>query len=366
MSSPDPRVLLVMAQAAGGIAGHVADLATRLRQRGCRVTVATTSASAEQIRTRLGPGVELAAVLRAGKAIPTGLSALHRLARDADVVHAHGHQAGVQALLAARALRPAPPVVITWHNALLAGGAAGMAGVAAERLQVAGARLVTGASADLVERARRLGAHDAQLTPVAADLSAWSGEPSAAKEELARTHALPRDVPWVLTVSRIAAQKDLPTLLDAAGLMTGREPAFVVVGSGDPELTRQLRSRVHAEELPVHFIGASSRVPEFIAAATVLAMPSRWEARSLVVQEALAGGLPCVVTDTGGLPELVGDAGLVVPVGDAAALAAAIERVLDDPEVARQLREAGRARAAELPDGDQVADDWVERYRAVL
>lgn len=354
-----PRVLLVMAEASGGIAGHVVDLAHRLTARAVPVAVATTPSSAARLRF----DGKVFPVLRSGRSMPSSVRALRRLVGDFDVVHAHGHQAGVQAVLATAGLRSAPPVIITWHNALLAGGAAGVAGAAAERLQVARARLVTGASADLVQRARELRAKNATLTPVAADLTPWSGDPAAAKAELAAAHRLPADRPWVLTVSRIAPQKDLPTLLDASAKVEGA--AFVVVGDGDPELTEQLRARIEAEHLPVHLVGASAQVPQFIAASRLLAMPSRWEARPLVVQEALAGGLPCVVTDTGGLPELVGDAGLLVPVGDADALAAGIRRLLDDPDLVTHLSEAGRRRAAQLPDGDQVADDWVQRYRAV-
>ena len=78
-------------------------------------------------------------------------------------------------------------------------------------------------------------------------------------------------------------------------------------------------------------MGARTDVSDWLRAADVFVLTSRWEARALVVQEAMAAGLPVVVTRTGGLPELVGDAGSLVAVGDPAAVAAEVDRLLADP-----------------------------------
>jgi len=95
-------------------------------------------------------------------------------------------------------------------------------------------------------------------------------------------------------------------------------------------------------------------------------LPSRWEARSLTAQEALRSGTPLVATRTGGLPELLGDAAELVPVGDAAALADAVVRVLGDRDLAARLTAAGRHRAAGWPDEAATARSLVAVYRELL
>jgi glycosyltransferase involved in cell wall biosynthesis len=83
-----------------------------------------------------------------------------------------------------------------------------------------------------------------------------------------------------------------------------------------------------------------------LAAADVLVMPSRHEGLSFAVIEAMAGGIPCVVSDGPGNPEAVADAGIVFPAGDEAALHAALTRLAGEPETRAQLAAAARERAA--------------------
>ena len=221
------------------------------------------------------------------------------------------------------------------------------------------ADLVTGASRDLVARAAALGAR-AELAEVAAPAAGpWPGDRAEARRAVAAELGLPSG-PLVLTVSRIAPQKNLDVLVDAAA---GSAATWLVVGDGRPDLLAALRTRAGAVGAPVRFAGARRDVPRLMAAADVFALPSRWEARALVVQEALAAGLPVVASDTGGLPDLVGGGtGVLVPVGDAAALRAAVDGVLADPARGADLAARGRRRFAELATPDDVARAWAERY----
>jgi glycosyltransferase involved in cell wall biosynthesis len=174
--------------------------------------------------------------------------------------------------------------------------------------------------------------------------------------------ASPDDRPLVLTVSRIAPQKDLDTLVAAARALT--EPAmWVVVGGGDAELRRRLEAEVSG--IPVAFAGERSDVETWLRAATVLVLTSRWEARALVVQEAMAAGVPVVVPKVGGLPGLVGDAGVLVPPGDAAATAAAVDELLRTPARRAALAAAGRLRARTWETPEDEARQWVVRYESL-
>jgi glycosyltransferase involved in cell wall biosynthesis len=169
------------------------------------------------------------------------------------------------------------------------------------------------------------------------------------------------ELPLVVTLSRVAPQKDLPVIVDAAARLAGR-CSWVVVGDGDAALTRQLRDRAASDGAPVHLVGRSGVVEQWLRAAEVFVLPSRWEARALVVQEAMAAGTPVVTTDVGGLHDLVAGVGTLVPVGDAAALAEATHELLTDPRLRAEHADRGRAAAAGLPDVDDLMREWRAWY----
>lgn len=368
------RIVQVVGHAAGGIGVHVADLSAGLRKAGHRVRVVAPAETAK--RFDLGD-VDTAAWPRRTSPIvyAAGLRRLRRLARASDVVHAHGHQAGLTALLATAGTRV--PVVISWHNAVLAHRGPG---ALAERWQARSAALVTGASQDLVDRAAALGARRSDLAPVAAPAAGtYAGMRGEARAAVAAAVGRAEDDSevWALTVSRIAPQKDLGVLLEAARIVAegdGADPGddvgravvrvrWFVVGDGESDLRRELEEA--AQDLPVHLVGSRSDVPLWMAACDLLVVPSRWEARALVVQEALAAGLPVVATDVGGLPELVQGCGSLVPVGDAAAMAAAVAHLAQHPDERAQLATAARLRFASLPTSADVVTAWLDRYAAL-
>src|SRR6478609_1633951 len=357
------RILMVLGRSAGGLGAHVDTLVDGLRGLGQDVEIVTADATAQ---TFAWPDAHRLWPVHGGVRAPRGLVDWHRIMRLAgtvDVVHAHGHQAAVVAAVAVARARPRPRLVVSLHNDLppVPGSAVARAAASAARRLVAWslhrADLVTGASADLVELADALGARRTELALV----------PSAARADLLAGAGLPTDRPVVLTVSRIAPQKDLPTLL-AAARRSDAAATWVVVGDGDERLRARLQEEAdgirQGEEAgaKVRFVGARTDVSEWLRAADVFVLTSRWEARALVVQEAMAAGLPVVVTRTGGLPDLVGDAGSLVPVGDPAAVAAEVDRLLTDADARLREGDAGRARAAGWPTPDDETRRWVERY----
>lgn len=363
------RILQVVGHAAGGIGVHVADLSSGLRAAGEQVLVVAPADTAQRFDLGSTDSKAWPQVRRPRQAF-AALRRLHRLVRTSTVVHAHGHQAGLIALLAAIGTRT--PVIISWHNAILAQRGLG---AVAQRWQVRTAALVTGASQDLVDQARDLGARAAELAPVAAPAAgSWVGTKDEARAQVAQILGIESagdagetNELWMLTVSRIAPQKDLGMLVDAARDVavtpTHHPVRWIVVGDGDDDLRHNLLESIGT--LPVHLVGARSDVPLWMAACDVLVVPSRWEARALVVQEALAAGLPVVATDVGGLPELVTGAGALVPVGDSVALAAAVEHLVGDDARRAELAEAAKRRFAELPTSDDVVAAWQGRYQRI-
>ena len=353
------RVEIVLATSTGGVGRHVRDLAAALASAGTEVTV-NGPAETERLFGFTAAGAGFAPVEISTAPHPVrDARAWRRLAgrtRTADLVHAHGVRAGA---LAALAPRPADaPLVVTWHNAVLATGPARVLGTGLERLVARRADMSLAVSADLVARIRRLGGTDARLAPVG---SRHLGAPARSREDVrAELGAGPGGL--VLAVGRLHPQKGYPTLLAAAALLARRDPAPVVAIAGDGPSRGELEAAISATGVPVRLLGRRDDVADLLAAADVVAMPSVWEGSPLAAHEALLAGRPLVATAVGGVPDLLAHgAGVLVPAGDAEALAGEIGRLLDDPAAAAALAERGLRRAADWPD----ADETVRRVRAV-
>ncbi len=168
----------------------------------------------------------------------------------------------------------------------------------------------------------------------------------------------------VLTVGRLAPQKNLRMVADVAARLRDREDLTFLV-AGDGPLWTALTGQVAAQRSRVRLLGARADVADLLEAADLALLTSTWEARALVAQEALLAGRPLVSTRVGGIAELVGDAALLVEPDDVAGAAAAVARLVDDPALRSELAAAGRRRAATWPDEDEVADDLVTAYAVV-
>ena len=356
------RVALVLGTSGGGVGRHVAALVAGLVGAGHDVLVVGPEAT-EATFGFVAAGATFRAWAVSDRPRPGGdVVAVHRLRHllaGADVVHAHGLRAGGLAVLALRTRRaPRPPLVVTLHNALLAGGAVAVAYRALERLVVRGAAVVLAVSADLEQRMRELGARQVAHAVVPAPVLGRSK-----KDRSATRSELGAEGPLVVTVGRLAEQKGLPLLLDAVGRLGDRLPAPLFVVAGDGPMEDTLRRRIGDEGLPVRMLGRRDDVADLLTAADVVVVPSSWEGQPLVVQEALRAGAPLVATAVGGIPDLVGDAAVLVPYGDPGALADAIAGLLDDPARRDRLAAAARARAAELPSDADAVDAALSVYR---
>jgi len=351
---------MVVGRSTGGTGRHVAHLSEELRRLGHEVVVVTARLTAERLAL---PDALLWWPL-GGDALPW-LPRMHRLLSGADVVHTHGLQAAALVATSLAAVRHRPRFVVSLHNAVLGDGARGWSGTAAEWWVVRAADLVTGASSDLVARAARLGARAAELAPVPSPrVTALLGRQVPSSDERSALVATllpgePANLPLVLTISRIASQKSLGVLVSAAGRLA--TPAvWAVIGDGDRDLLAGLERA--AAGTGVRFLGARTDVDSWLRAATVFVLASVWEARPLVVQEAMAAGTPVVATDVGGLRDLVGDAGVLVPVASPAGLASAVDQLLGDPERLAELSRRGRAQARSWDDGEATARQWMSWY----
>jgi glycosyltransferase involved in cell wall biosynthesis len=347
----------------GGPASHAPDVATFLNRHGHHVEVLTT-ATAQPARQPYPVHWISRAIPKGAIHVRTGLE-VARLARRADVVYTTGMfgRSGGGATLA----RTPYVLKLTADPAFERARRRGMVGGDVEQFQ----RASVGAAIRVLRVAR-----DAELrgaahvfTPsawlrdlairwgVASDRVSVLPNPAPSLPELAPRDELREsfgmDGPTVAFAGRLTAQKSLEVALAA---VADAGVSLVIAGDGDE------RSRLERLAGPhVRFMGAQprNRVVELFRAADASILSSSWENFPHTVLEALAVGTPVLATTTGGVAEVVTDGvnGLLVPAGDAAALADAVRRYFDDS----QLRERLRANAA-----PSVAEYAPERVFAQL
>ena len=174
---------------------------------------------------------------------------------------------------------------------------------------------------------------DNYLRPPRADLRDWlAGSPPG---------------PIVLTTGRLDAQKGHRFLLEAAAQIP--HARFVLAGDGPERGNLEAQARELELGDRVRFLGYRDDIPDLLASCDIFVLPSLFEGLPLSVLEAMAAGRPVVSSAIGGTDEAVvqEETGLLVPPGDAGALARALLRVLSDASLATKWGDAGRSRVRE-------------------
>lgn len=354
------RILQLLGPSTGGIRRVVAALTTSLRERGWSVVTA-------------GPEGVLSGLIGQDAVVPVpgGLSpldllrarhALTPLTADVDIIHAHGLKAG----WLAASIRRHPPLVTSVHNLVLddaAGPSAPVLRALEGRIPRISERVIA-LSPGIAERYR--GAPGVRVIPPT------TAAPRSVRtvDEVRAAYGVDPGDRLVVTVARLHPQKDLPMLLGAIDHVRRRveDVRLVIVGEGPEEAA--LRKRIVELDLGgvVTLAGARPSAADELAAADVVAIPSRWESGPLVLFEAMALGRPVVTTDVGAAPEVVADAetGRLVPAGDTDAFADALIELLSDRSRADALGEAGRLAVLARHGPDAMAAATEAVYRELL
>ncbi|MBM3560351.1 MAG: glycosyltransferase family 4 protein, partial [Alphaproteobacteria bacterium] len=178
-----------------------------------------------------------------------------------------------------------------------------------------------------------------------------------------RSGDAPERDPLILAVGRLHRQKAFDVLLDAFARIAPRHPDWRLAVVGDGDEGPALRSRAQALGIAgrVDWAGIVDDVAPWYRRAAVFALPSRHEGMPNALLEAMAHGLPPVISDAlpGPLDLIVdGDSGLVTRVGDAADLATALARLIDDASLRRQIGAAARARIATAQPAGEAFAAW--------
>ena len=341
-----PTVLHVTQPTDAGVARAVLDLAAAQAEEGLRVVVASP-ARETFTRALAAGGAEhrhWPATRSPGPASLAETARLSRIVRAASpqLVHLHSSKAGLAGRLAIRGSRPTVFQPHAWSFEAVEGAQARGA-LAWERFAVRWADAVVCVSEAERRRGEEHGVRASYaVVPNGVDLDALV-EADPEERAAARRRLALEEAPLVVCVGRLSRQKGQDVLLEAWPAVSARVPGATLALVGDGPEAERLRDLAPEGVL---FAGPRDDVPDWLAAADVVAAPSRWEGMSIALLEALARGRSVVASDTTGAAEAIGDdAGAVVPVGDAGALADALADRLLDPERTSGEGRAARARA---------------------
>ena len=379
------RVLELSAQAAGGVRAHIRQVSQLLAKDGHQVLLAGPSNVISPADDAVGGACLRTYQINIG-ARPSGadlkaLRQLKQLAATAQVIHAHGLRAGALAVLAVKRLPAAkrPRVVVTLHNLPVGSAPTRLVGQALHLVVVKGADYVLTVSPDLLEKAKQLGLTAGEIAVVPAPARGCvdcSCMDHAAQPEISQDSAQSSDAasgvgtvsaadagstagagvaPRVLTIARLAPQKGLDLLLEAATLIKQRGIDFTWLVAGDGPLKAQLNQQIATADLPVKLLGRREDIGALLSQADVVVQTSYWEGQPLTLREAMQAGRAIVATDVGGSAyTLAGCGQLVEP--QAGPLADAVVAVISDPKRRETLEAASRDAVAKIPGETQLRE----------
>ncbi len=291
--------------------------------------------------------------------LPRCLLALTRAARHADVIVTHTGPAGlIGRLAAAIAGRPCVHVAHNWPGATPSGPIRHLALDLSDRLLAPLAVAVACPSDAVRDDGLAHGWARPGRAPViryALDLQRFA-QVIAPDRTAARIRlGLDPTAELVVFAGRLDPIKGVDVLAEAATRVAALRPGCTILVAGDgPE-----QARIAAVAGPtLRLLGWRSDVPLLLQAADIVVVPSRQEALGIVCLEAMAVGTPVVASAVGGIPEALGDAGVLVPAEDPAALAEALARLMADVPRRELLTAAGRQRIGAMYSGDA----WVRAY----
>jgi glycosyltransferase involved in cell wall biosynthesis len=277
-----------------------------------------------------------------------------------DIVHLNSSKAGVLGRLAAM-LAGAPITVFTVHGWAFKA----YSGIASALYRAADGLMsrATTVTICVTETEREAGLAAGTCRPARTTVIPNAIDASSARR--AQRDAGPLRI---ISVGRLAWPKDPITLVHALAQVRAASVELLVAGDG-PQ-----RPRVEAEvrrlglDSVIRLLGPRDDVPDLLASCDVFVLASRSEGGPISILEAMAAGLPVVASDVGGVRELVDDGatGLLVPAGDSHALAAALQRLLDDARLRHRLGEAGRRRLVERFDVEAHRRAHLELYAREL
>lgn len=308
---------------------------------------------------------EAAAIAMRHDFSPGAILAAHSRLRvvEPDLVHLHTGRANWIGGLAARALG-LPAITTRRMDRRVRRGArsrflyGGLVRRAVAISPAVGKRLIEG------------GVDEARVRVISSAVDPAALRPHAGREATRTALGAPADAIVLLAPAALVPRKGLDVALEALARLEGRGRRLLlwIAGEGEARGALEAQSRRLSLEARVRFLGRREDVGDLLAGCDLVVLPSRAEGLGVAALEAMAAGRAVVASDVGGLGETVVHerTGLLVPPDDPEALAAALARLADDPELRGRLGRAGPARVGEGFLAEQMVTAYEALYREVL
>ncbi len=373
---PAGRIMMVITSLGfGGADTQVVNIARLLRSRGREVAVVSLVPPVAHLETLAESGIAVYS-LEMRRRIPDP-RAIKRLARiiqlwKPDVVHSHMVHANLLTRVT-RCFVRMPALVCTAHNTRESSERGGptwhkeLLYRLTDRLADRTTIICQAGFHHYVDR-KAVPPKRLQVVPIGVDCNHFSPNPESRVSARGELGITDRCFTF-LAVGRMVVQKDYPNLLQAASLLKPGPWTLLIAGNGP--LRPELAELVQSLDLSGHvrFLGVKGDVRPWFQAADAFVMSSAVEGMPVVLLEAAACGLPAVVTDAGGNPEVVisGKTGFVVPKQNHVALSRAMEQMLSLPGERRaQFAREARARATTHFEIGNVVAQWESLYDRCL
>jgi glycosyltransferase involved in cell wall biosynthesis len=357
---------LIESDGPGGAERVVAHLAASLQAAGAW-NVAFLPAGGEGWLGRQleGSGVAIEYVRLERPVSPAFAGSLERALRRHRISVAHSHEFTMAVYGAWAAWRAGIPHVVTMHGGTYY--AERLRRRLAMRLAIALSGRAVAVSGAVARRlARDLWVPERRITIVPNGVRYERPERTTLREELRLCH----EDRLLVSVGNLYPVKGQRHLIDALALLRSSHPNLHLALAGRGELAEALstRARDHGLADRVHLLGLRSDVAALLAAADVFVLASLSEGLPLALLEAMFAGRPIVATAVGevGVALADGEAGMLVEPGNPGALAAALDRLLRDPELARELGERASRRAAAQYDLSRMVRQYAGAYEELV
>jgi glycosyltransferase involved in cell wall biosynthesis len=284
--------------------------------------------------------------------------------RQVDVVHGHLFGDSLHGYLAARRLGLLP-MVMTLHNATAARSHLQLFGYR----QLLKARTRPVACAEFVRRSfvERMGPLAERIVTINNGLPAPKGvRPD--RDSVARELGLDPAALWLATLGRLVEQKGYVFLLEALSGIARQDVQLVLFGEGNLRAELETRVRDLGLQGRVFFAGYRADASALLTACDIVVFSSLVEGLPIALLEAMAGGRALVATRVGGIPAALEHEkeALLVASGNAAALAAALKRLIAEPTLRTRLGQAAAARFAADFRAERMVESYEQVYRAAL